>query len=57
MIISTLLMLFLLLIPASVPAGTILYTDSHHPPIHNDTLRFMIYLDAPVQTLTFGELP
>ncbi|HGM7842603.1 TPA: TIGR03757 family integrating conjugative element protein, partial [Serratia marcescens] len=29
--ISTLLTLFPLLMPASVLAGTVLYTDSHHP--------------------------
>lgn len=34
--ISTLLMLFPLLMTASVLADTVLYTDSHHPPTNID---------------------
>ncbi|VEI65570.1 Uncharacterised protein [Serratia rubidaea] len=34
--ISTLLTLFPLLMTASVLAGTVLYTDSHHPPSNID---------------------
>lgn len=56
--ISTLLTLFPLLMPASVLAGTVLYTDSHHPPINNDASVSVIYLDGPeqLQAQTFGEL-
>ncbi|MCG8708805.1 TIGR03757 family integrating conjugative element protein [Brenneria sp. 4F2] len=57
--ISTLLTLFPLLMPASVLAGTVLYTDSHHPPTNSDALVSVIYLDGPdqLQTQIFGELP
>ncbi|EMP6396073.1 TIGR03757 family integrating conjugative element protein [Pluralibacter gergoviae] len=56
--ISTLLMMFPLLMPASVLAGTVLYTDSHHPPTNIDASVSVIYLDGPeqVQTQLFGEL-
>lgn len=56
--ISTLLMLFPLLMPASVLAGTVLYTDSHHPPTNNDASVAVIYLDGPeqLQTQLFGAL-
>lgn len=55
---STLLTLFPLLMPASVFAGTVLYTNSHHPPINNDASVSVIYLDAPeqLQAQTFGGL-
>ncbi|WP_034949211.1 TIGR03757 family integrating conjugative element protein [Erwinia oleae] len=56
--ISTLLTLFPLLIPASVLAGTLLYTDSHHPPTNSDASVTVIYLDGPerLQAQLFGEL-
>ncbi len=56
--ISTLLTLFPLLMPASVLAGTVLYTDSHHPPSNVDASVSVIYLDGPeqLQGQTFGEL-
>ncbi|HGM7842746.1 TPA: TIGR03757 family integrating conjugative element protein, partial [Serratia marcescens] len=47
--ISTLLTLFPLLMPASVLAGTVLYTDSHYPPTNNDASVTVIYLDGPEQ--------
>lgn len=57
--ISTLLTLFPLLMPASVLAGTVLYTDSHHPPTNSDASVYVIYLDGPdqLQAQIFGELP
>jgi integrating conjugative element protein (TIGR03757 family) len=44
--------------PASVFAGTVLYTDSHHPPTNVDASVSVIYLDGPeqLQAQTFGEL-
>ena len=56
--ISTLLTLFPLLMPASVLAGTVLYTDSHHPPTNIDASISVIYLDGPeqLQKQMFGEL-
>lgn len=56
--ISSLLTLFPLLMPASVLAGTVLYTDSHHPPTNIDASVSVIYLDGPEQLLKqmFGEL-
>ncbi|MBN5444827.1 TIGR03757 family integrating conjugative element protein [Serratia ureilytica] len=56
--ISTLLTLFPLLMPASVLAGTVLYTDSHHPPTNIDASVSVIYLDGPeqLQKQMFGEL-
>lgn len=56
--ISTLLTLFSLLIPVSVLAGTVLYTDSHHPPTSNNASVTVIYLDGPerLQAQLFGEL-
>ncbi|CAI1830555.1 integrating conjugative element protein, PFL_4709 family [Serratia marcescens] len=56
--ISTLLTLFPLLMPASVLAGTVLYTDSHHPPSNIDASVSVIYLDGPeqLQKQMFGEL-
>ncbi|RUT67035.1 TIGR03757 family integrating conjugative element protein [Morganella morganii] len=56
--ISMLLTLFPLLMPASVLAGTVLYTDSHHPPSNNDASVSVIYLDGPeqLQAQMFGEL-
>lgn len=56
--ISTLLTLFPLLMPASVLAGTVLYTDSHHPPSNIDASVSVIYLDGPeqLQKQLFGEL-
>lgn len=56
--ISTLLTLFPLLMPASVLAGTVLYTDSHHPPTNIDASVSVIYLDGPeqLQKQLFGEL-
>lgn len=56
--ISTLLTLFPLLMPASVLAGTVLYTDSLHPPTNSDASVSVIYLDGPdqLQRQIFGEL-
>ncbi|MCX8966323.1 TIGR03757 family integrating conjugative element protein [Erwinia psidii] len=56
--ISTLLTLFPLLIPASVLASTVLYTDSHHPPTNTDASVTVIYLEGPerLQAQLFGEL-
>ncbi|ELQ9312149.1 TIGR03757 family integrating conjugative element protein [Serratia marcescens] len=56
--IPILLKLFPLLMPASVLADTVLYTDSHHPPTHNDASVAVIYLDGPeqLQTQLFGAL-
>ncbi|AOV10017.1 MULTISPECIES: TIGR03757 family integrating conjugative element protein [Enterobacteriaceae] len=56
--ISTLLTLFPLLMPASVLAGTVLYTDSLHPPTNSDASVAVIYLDGPdqLQAQIFGEL-
>ncbi|ELQ9312126.1 TIGR03757 family integrating conjugative element protein [Serratia marcescens] len=56
--IPTLLTLFPLLMPASVLAGTVLYTDAHHPPTHIDASVSVIYLDGPeqLQAQLFGEL-
>ncbi|MFP1742879.1 TIGR03757 family integrating conjugative element protein [Lonsdalea quercina] len=56
--ISTLLTFFPLLMPASVLAGTVLYTDSHHPPTNSDASVSVIYLDGPdqLQAQIFGEL-
>ncbi|BEM75186.1 integrating conjugative element protein [Serratia marcescens] len=56
--IPILLMLFPLLIPVSVLAGTVLYTDAHHPPANNDASVVVIYLDGPeqLQAQLFGEL-
>ncbi|WP_187307383.1 TIGR03757 family integrating conjugative element protein [Serratia ureilytica] len=56
--ISTLLTLFPLLMPASVLAGTVLYTDSHHPPTNIDASVSVIYLDGPeqLQKQMFGKL-
>lgn len=58
MIISTLLTLFPLLMPASVFTGTVLYTDSRHPPTNSDASVSVIYLDDPgqLQAQIFGEL-
>lgn len=48
----------LLAVAVQAPAATIVYTDSHHPPL-NAASDQMIYLDAPdtVQRQLFGELP
>lgn len=56
--ISTLLTLSPLLMPASMLAGTVLYTDSHHPPTNIDASVSVIYLDGPEQPQKqlFGEL-
>ncbi|EMX8467005.1 TIGR03757 family integrating conjugative element protein [Serratia marcescens] len=56
--ISILLTLFPLLMPASVLAGTVLYTDTHHPPMNTDASVSVIYLDGPeqLQAQLFGEL-
>ena len=56
--IPTVLTLFPLLMPASVLAGTVLYTDAHHPPTNNDASVAVIYLDGPeqLQAQLFGEL-
>jgi integrating conjugative element protein (TIGR03757 family) len=57
--VSTLLTLFPLLMPAPVFAGTVLYTDSHHPPRNADASVAVIYLDGPEQlhAQIFGALP
>ncbi|MFV1478626.1 TIGR03757 family integrating conjugative element protein [Serratia marcescens] len=56
--IPILLTLLPLLMPASVLAGTVLYTDTHHPPANNDVSVAVIYLDGPeqLQAQLFGEL-
>jgi len=56
--ISTLVTLFPLLMPTSVLAGTVLYTDSHHPSSNIDASVSAIYLDGPeqLQKQMFGEL-
>lgn len=60
--IRMLLTLFPLLMPASVFADTVLYTDSHHPPVipptNVDASVSVIYLDGTeqLQAQTFGEL-
>ncbi|HEJ9146966.1 TPA: TIGR03757 family integrating conjugative element protein [Serratia marcescens] len=56
--ISTLLTLFPLLMPASVLAGPVLYTDSQHPPTNIDASVSVIYLDGPeqLQKQMFDEL-
>lgn len=56
--IPILLMLCPLLLPVSTLAGTVLYTDSHHPPTNNDASVTVIYLDGPeqLQTQLFGAL-
>ena len=48
----------LLTVAAQAPAATIVYTDSHHPPL-NAASNQVVYLDAPdtVQRQLFGELP
>lgn len=56
--ISSLLTLFPLMMPASLIASTVLYTDSHHPPMNNDASVTVIYLDGPeqLQMQLFGAL-
>ncbi|EMB6256547.1 DUF1525 domain-containing protein [Serratia sp. PF2-63] len=56
--ISTLLTLFPLLMPTTVLAGRVLYTDSHHSPMNNDVSVTVIYLDGPkqLQMGLFGSL-
>ncbi|ELQ9310796.1 TIGR03757 family integrating conjugative element protein [Serratia marcescens] len=56
--IPILLTLCSLLMPASVLAGTVLYTDAQHPPTHIDASVSVIYLDGPEQQQAqlFGEL-
>ncbi|MER5130477.1 TIGR03757 family integrating conjugative element protein [Serratia marcescens] len=56
--IPTLLTLFPLLMPASVLAGTVLYTNAQHPPMNTDASVSVIYLDGPeqLQAQLFGEL-
>lgn len=48
----------LLAVAVQAPAATVVYTDSHHPPL-NATRDQVVYLDAPdtVQRQIFGELP
>ncbi|WP_142418289.1 TIGR03757 family integrating conjugative element protein [Citrobacter braakii] len=48
----------LLAVAVQAPAATIVYTDSHHPPL-NAASGQVVYLDAPdtVQHQIFGELP
>ncbi|HCB3750585.1 TPA: TIGR03757 family integrating conjugative element protein [Escherichia coli] len=51
-------LLSLLAVAAQAPAATVVYTDSHHPPL-NAASNQVVYLDAPdtVQRQLFGELP
>ncbi|HEB4093395.1 TPA: TIGR03757 family integrating conjugative element protein [Enterobacter cloacae] len=51
-------MLSLLTVAVQAPAATVVYTDSHHPPL-NAASDQVVYLDAPdtVQRQLFGELP
>lgn len=48
----------LLTVAVQAPAATVVYTDSHHPPL-NAASNPVAYLDAPdtVQRQLFGELP
>ncbi|ECC3298005.1 TIGR03757 family integrating conjugative element protein [Salmonella enterica subsp. enterica] len=48
----------LLAVAVQAPAATVVYTDSHHPPL-NAASSQVVYLDAPdtVQRQLFGELP
>lgn len=48
----------LLPVAVQVPAATVVYTDSHHPP-SNAASNQVVYLDAPdsIQHQIFGELP
>ncbi|EDF9717392.1 TIGR03757 family integrating conjugative element protein [Salmonella enterica subsp. enterica] len=48
----------LLAVAVQAPAATIVYTDSHHPPL-NAASSQVVYLDAPdtIQRQLFGELP
>lgn len=56
--ISTLLTLSPLLMPATLYASTVIYTDYHHPPSNLDASVTVIYLDAPehLQAQLFGDL-
>ncbi len=54
--IPILLTLCPLLLSVSVPSGTVLYTDSRHPPGHLDASVSVIYLDGPQQLQLFGAL-
>ncbi|ELX2369124.1 TIGR03757 family integrating conjugative element protein [Salmonella enterica] len=48
----------LLAVAVQAPAATVVYTDSHHPPL-NTASGQVVYLDAPdtIQHQIFGELP
>ena len=48
----------LLAVAVQAPAETVVYTDSHHPPL-NAASGQVVYLDAPdtIQRQVFGELP
>ncbi|MBS9330208.1 TIGR03757 family integrating conjugative element protein [Escherichia coli] len=48
----------LLTVAAQAPAATVVYTDSHHPPLNATSIE-VVYLDTPdtVQSQLFGELP
>ncbi|QCT87986.1 TIGR03757 family integrating conjugative element protein [Escherichia sp. E4742] len=54
-------LILLLAVAAQAPAATVVYTDSHHPPLNtvNTASDQVVYLDAPdtVQRQLFGELP
>ncbi|HHL7698726.1 TPA: TIGR03757 family integrating conjugative element protein [Escherichia coli] len=51
------LLILMLAVAAQAPAATVVYTDSHHPPL-NVASDQVVYLDAPdtVQRQVFGEL-
>ncbi|EGZ3995524.1 TIGR03757 family integrating conjugative element protein [Salmonella enterica subsp. enterica serovar Wichita] len=51
-------LILLLAVAVQAPAATVVYTDSHHPPL-NAASSQVVYLDAPdtVQRQLFGELP
>ncbi|EAM2913182.1 TIGR03757 family integrating conjugative element protein [Salmonella enterica] len=51
-------LLSLLAVAVQAPAATVVYTDSHHPPLNAASIQ-VVYLDAPdtVQRQLFGELP
>ena len=51
-------LLSLLAVAVQAPAATVVYTDSHHPPL-NAASSQVVYLDAPdtIQRQLFGELP
>lgn len=56
---SSLLLFSSLLLPISVLADTVVYTDAGHPPANITPDTQVVFLDGPTQLLAqwFGELP